>query len=125
VVRDGQEDEVAVEEPLEIRVNGAAVAGDDAPPGHDEELTVSFLYRRAGSTGRARPARLLPPARRRPAEDPSHRGRGLAFALEVLRAQPVTAPLLCSSSFQGVVLRAPDAGRALARLVRDVGVRRK
>jgi FdhD protein len=44
VVRDGQEDYVAVEEPLEIRVDGAPLAVTMRTPGHDEELAVGFLY---------------------------------------------------------------------------------
>jgi FdhD protein len=44
VVRDGQEDFVAVEDPLEIRVNGAPLAVTMRTPGHDEELALGFLY---------------------------------------------------------------------------------
>ncbi|MBA2474569.1 MAG: formate dehydrogenase accessory sulfurtransferase FdhD [Actinobacteria bacterium] len=36
-------DRVAVEEPLEIRVNGRAVAVTMRTPGHDEELALGFL----------------------------------------------------------------------------------
>jgi FdhD protein len=36
-------DEIAVEEPLEIRVNGRAVAVTMRTPGHDEELALGFL----------------------------------------------------------------------------------
>src|SRR4051794_37489767 len=45
VVRDGGvEDRVAVEEPLEIRVRGRALAITMRTPGHDEELAVGFLH---------------------------------------------------------------------------------
>lgn len=45
VVRDGDvRDEVAVEEPLEIRVDGAPLAVTMRTPGHDEELALGFLH---------------------------------------------------------------------------------
>ena len=44
VERDGEEDLVAVEEPLEIRVDGEPVAVTMRTPGHDEELALGFLY---------------------------------------------------------------------------------
>jgi FdhD protein len=40
----GFEDEVAVEEPLEIRVGGVPLAITMRTPGHDEELALGFLY---------------------------------------------------------------------------------
>jgi FdhD protein len=40
----GLEDEVAVEEPLEIRVDGAPLAITMRTPGHDEELALGFLF---------------------------------------------------------------------------------
>jgi FdhD protein len=49
-------DLVAVEEPLEIRVNGAPVAVTMRTPGHDEELALGFLI----SEG-VRPTRAAPP----------------------------------------------------------------
>jgi len=62
VVRDGGvRDEVAVEEPLEIRVDGAPLSVTMRTPGHDEELALGFLFgeglipaappRAAGPTG--------------------------------------------------------------------------
>jgi FdhD protein len=58
ITHDGMEDVVAVEEPLEIRVDGAPLAVTMRTPGHDEELALGFLYgeglidgpRRAGLT---------------------------------------------------------------------------
>jgi FdhD protein len=43
VHHDGRRDEVAVEEPLEIRVDGAALTVTMRTPGHDEELALGFL----------------------------------------------------------------------------------
>jgi FdhD protein len=44
VEHDGTADEVAVEEPLEIRVGGEAIAVTMRTPGHDEELAIGFLH---------------------------------------------------------------------------------
>jgi FdhD protein len=44
VHHDGVRDSVAVEEPLEIRVDGAPLAVTMRTPGHDEELALGFLY---------------------------------------------------------------------------------
>jgi FdhD protein len=44
VRRDGERDEVAVEEPLEIRVDGHALTVTMRTPGNDEELALGFLY---------------------------------------------------------------------------------
>src|SRR4051812_36053427 len=40
----GLEDEVAVEEPLEIRVDGQSLAVTMRTPGEDEELALGFLH---------------------------------------------------------------------------------
>jgi FdhD protein len=47
VVRDGERDDVAVEEPLEIRVDGEPLAVTMRTPGHDEELALGFLLTEA------------------------------------------------------------------------------
>ncbi len=44
IERDDERDWVAVEEPLEIRVDGEPVAVTMRTPGHDEELALGFLY---------------------------------------------------------------------------------
>src|SRR3984957_17112907 len=44
VVHDGRRDEVAVEEPLEIRIDDAPLAVTMRTPGHDEELAAGFLH---------------------------------------------------------------------------------
>jgi FdhD protein len=44
VRRDGVDDEVAVEEPLEIRVDGEPLAVTMRTPGEDDELALGFLY---------------------------------------------------------------------------------
>jgi FdhD protein len=59
IEHDGVRDEVAVEEPLEIRVGGEALAVTMRTPGHDEELALGFLFGE-GLIDSARDAR--PPA---------------------------------------------------------------
>jgi FdhD protein len=44
ITHDGREDLVAVEEPLEIRVDGRALAVTMRTPGNDEELALGFLH---------------------------------------------------------------------------------
>ncbi len=44
VERDGERDAVAVEEPLEIRVDGEPLSVTMRTPGHDEELALGFLF---------------------------------------------------------------------------------
>src|SRR3954464_15916382 len=43
IEHDGIRDEVAVEEPLEIRVDGEELAVTMRTPGHDDELALGFL----------------------------------------------------------------------------------
>ena len=44
VSHDGVDDVVAIEEPLEIRVDGSPLSVTMRTPGHDEELALGFLY---------------------------------------------------------------------------------
>ena len=44
IVRDGRPDVVAIEESLEIRVCGEAIAVTMRTPGRDEDLAAGFLY---------------------------------------------------------------------------------
>src|SRR5580692_614203 len=44
IFHDGHEDSVAVEEPLEIRVDDEPIAVTMRTPGHDDELALGFLY---------------------------------------------------------------------------------
>ncbi len=44
VTHDGVDDVVAIEEPLEIRVDGTALAVTMRTPGHDEDLALGFLH---------------------------------------------------------------------------------
>jgi len=44
VDHDGVADVVAIEEPLEIRVDGSPLAVTMRTPGHDEELALGFMY---------------------------------------------------------------------------------
>src|SRR6266508_212472 len=48
-----ERDELAVEEPFEIRVNGRPVAVTMRTPGHDEELALGFLLSEGISPARA------------------------------------------------------------------------
>ena len=63
VRHDGVDDLVAIEEPLEIRVDGAPLAVTMRTPGHDEELALGFLLSEgliAPEPGPPRPAGLTP-----------------------------------------------------------------
>ena len=44
ISHDGREDDVAIEEPLEIRVDGVPLVVTMRTPGNDEELALGFLY---------------------------------------------------------------------------------
>jgi FdhD protein len=55
ISREGRRDSVAVEEPLEIRVDGEPISVTMRTPGHDEELALGFLFGE-GLIGEARAA---------------------------------------------------------------------
>jgi len=57
VERDGERDAVAIEEPLEIRVDGEPLSVTMRTPGHDEELALGFLFGE-GLIAEARPVGL-------------------------------------------------------------------
>jgi FdhD protein len=59
ISHDGRADEVAVEEPLEIRVGGQAVAVTMRTPGNDGELALGFLHGEGLIDG---PLETAPPA---------------------------------------------------------------
>ena len=59
VDHDGVADEVAVEEPLEIRVDGEPLAVTMRTPGNDDELALGFLH---GEGLIAEPRAATPPA---------------------------------------------------------------
>jgi FdhD protein len=61
IEHDGVRDEVAVEEPLEIRVEGAALAVTMRTPGNDDELALGFLVGE-GLLGLDEPRAAGPPA---------------------------------------------------------------
>jgi FdhD protein len=64
------QDEVAVEEPIEIRVGGTAVSVTMRTPGDDFELTAGFLFTErivsATTTSRASPMATGPTSGRAP-----------------------------------------------------------
>jgi FdhD protein len=63
VVRDGGvRDEVAVEEPLEVRVDGAPLTVTMRTPGHDEELALGFLHGEGLISGAGGPPAVGPSA---------------------------------------------------------------
>jgi FdhD protein len=64
--RESREDHIAVEEPLEIRLQGKSVAVVMRSPGHDEELAAGFLFTEAILKGKNE---LLSVSHRR---DPKH-----------------------------------------------------
>jgi FdhD protein len=63
LVRDGDvRDEVAVEEPLELRVDGVPLTVTMRTPGHDEELALGFLHGEGLIAAAPPPSRVGPTA---------------------------------------------------------------
>ena len=56
VARDGESDLVAIEEPLEIRVDGDPIAVTMRTPGNDEELAVGLSLRRGADRATPEPS---------------------------------------------------------------------
>jgi FdhD protein len=83
---DGLEDEVAVEEPLEIRAGGRPIAVTMRTPGHDEELALGFLYGEGLIDG---PREAAPP--------PDLAGNTIEVAGELLR-EPASRSFFTTSS---------------------------
>ena len=103
VLRDGVRDEVAVEEPLEIRVDGQPLAVTMRTPGHDEELALGFLYGEGLIDG------------------PHEAGLTDDFAANIVE---VSGPLLRDPG-RGASTRPPPAGSAArARWTRSRSMRR-
>jgi FdhD protein len=99
----GLEDEVAVEEPLEIRVDGRPLAITMRTPGHDDELALGFLHgeglidgpREASPTLEANTVEVEGPLTRDPASRSFYTtsscgvcGKG---ALEEVQSRPIPA----------------------------------
>ena len=86
VVRDGESDLVAVEEPLEIRVGDEPIAVTMRTPGHDEELALGFLYGEGLIDGprRGRPHRRPRGQHRRGRARPGAAAGGAALLHDVL-----------------------------------------
>ena len=138
----GIEDEVAVEEPLEIRVDGAALAVTMRTPGHDEELALGFLHgeglidsARAGGADR-RPRRQHRRGRRPAARDPGTRsfyttsscgvcGKGALEEVAVHAERLPDGPAVARDAARRAARPAAPAGvRAHRRPARDGAVQR-
>jgi FdhD protein len=88
--RAGEPDRVAVEEPLEIRINGHSATVTMRTPGHDEELARGFLYGegligRPGEAGKRQVISTRRPDGLRPGEVDNVIDLELSEALAVLR----------------------------------------
>jgi FdhD protein len=109
LLRDGERDLVAIEEPLEIRVDGEPVAVTMRTPGHDEELAAGFLFgegliEQAPSVGlpedfAANTIEVLGPLTRRPASRRFYTtsscgvcGKGALEEVAVQAARPPAGP---------------------------------
>ena len=71
ISREGRRDSVAIEEPLEIRVDGEPLSVTMRTPGHDEELALGFLFGEGLIDGAARRG-----PRRRPRREHGRGRRG-------------------------------------------------
>lgn len=118
VRRDGSDDEVAVEEPLEIRVRGLALAVTMRTPGHDEQLALGFLT----GEGLLDPQAPAPPAG--PPADLA--GNVVDVDAELLRTPPERRFYATSScgvcgkgALEEIAVLAPPVG-AGPRVARDV-----
>jgi FdhD protein len=113
VERDGDPDRVAVEEPLEIRVDGEAVAVTMRTPGNDEELALGFLFGEGLIDG-PRPARLAADLAANVIEVEGPLGRDPAAR----RFYTTSSCGVCGKgALEEIVVRAPDSppGPAVTR----------
>ncbi|MGI8903894.1 MAG: formate dehydrogenase accessory sulfurtransferase FdhD [Solirubrobacteraceae bacterium] len=133
-------DEVAIEEPLEIRVDTRPLAVTMRTPGHDEELALGFLYTEALIVGphsagptqdlAANTIEVSGPLRR----DPSARrfytssscgvcGKGALEEVAVASPPPPPGPVISRALVAGLPAPQPTGVRAHRGPARDRAVR--